>query len=334
MSLYYDYVVQNYKITVVAAAGNTGASNSIGSPSSGQNVISVAATNANKGIAFFSSSGLSGDFGYYLRKPTISAPGGRLTGIPNIPYSLSGTSYAAPFVTGIIALLMQEFTFLKSDPKLVMSVLTASATPLLGQNNTWDFDGGAGLVNYQRARTLLRSGNYESGTNPNGTNGTIVMTRFLHIPANKSLKLSTVVQSNTAFSPFTIFLPTLIFTKYKIRVYDGSALIDEDDFLSNIFLLDINNSSNSVKNYKVEVVQVGSKSTSSNEYIAMAAYINSAPTNYNVFSHILTVVSSNTTSHIVTCSCGYNPGNYHVANSVNRCIYCGYNMNSGIGLGV
>ena len=94
-------------ILFIAAAGNNGGNNDINSiyPASYYlpNVIAVAATDHNDDLASFSSGGSN----YGLHTVHVGAPGKSiLSTTPNNTYStFSGTSMAAPYVTGVAALL-------------------------------------------------------------------------------------------------------------------------------------------------------------------------------------------------------------------------------------
>jgi hypothetical protein len=144
---------------VVFAAGNEGPSTATStSPGNNLNVLAVGATNEQNRVATFSSRGPSACLASDTF-PDIVAPGENIyTSLPTLsgtlPFSYgfnSGTSFSAPHITGIMALLMQAFPAATIDE--LETAMTVSATDLgpVGP----DDDYGHGLVNAMAAYRYL-----------------------------------------------------------------------------------------------------------------------------------------------------------------------------------
>lgn len=112
-------------IFVVAAAGNDGLDDDgdVASPGSVELAISVGATTRDGSVWVNSSTGASLDRDGEARqnphmKPEVIAPGERIisTGEENLWYSSSGTSDATVFVTGALALILEDQPRLKPQP--------------------------------------------------------------------------------------------------------------------------------------------------------------------------------------------------------------------------
>ena len=160
---YYDYLVRHSRVTVVAAAGNAGddpgcdgtQDGQITSPARGFNVISVGAFYdvetpgwSDDGIyecsSFLDPPSAHGD----REEPDVVAPGRSIHTLAwgdadQIP---SGTSFAAPFVSGQVALLMQRDDALKLFPETVRAIVMASAiNNIEGESRLSERDGAGGI---------------------------------------------------------------------------------------------------------------------------------------------------------------------------------------------
>ncbi|MFA0811011.1 S8 family peptidase [Microbulbifer epialgicus] len=124
-------------VVVVAAAGNDGPFfNSIGSPGSAEEIVTVGAVDGAGHLADFSSRGMFGtslDLSSNSVKPEIVAPGVDITSA-NLGGGFrtdSGTSYAAPHVAGAAALLRQLHPQLTSAE--IKALLVNRAAQVVGQ---------------------------------------------------------------------------------------------------------------------------------------------------------------------------------------------------------
>jgi len=155
-------------VVVVAAAGNRGfqkfettdggvfesyAAFSVTDPGNGESVITVGSTHGNwpntYGVSFFSSRGPTGDG---RLKPDLVAPGERvqscITGGEHKEWGPeSGTSMAAPHVSGAAAMLLARYEELIGQPRRVKRILCESATDL-GRERSFQ---GHGMLDVLRA---------------------------------------------------------------------------------------------------------------------------------------------------------------------------------------
>ena len=223
----------NRTMLVVFAAGNQRSSatcsssavlanTTTGPGATAKNVITVGSVNSNdNSMTSYSSWGPTDDGRI---KPDVVAPGDR-SGTPrvnstcptNTYCSLGGTSMAAPAVSGLAALIYQNYRTLHNDqnplPSTVKALIIQTAKD---QNNTGpDFTTGYGLINGTAAIDLLRrdqQGNRTmvEGSVANGANVTLNMS----VPSGASdLKV------------------TLVWDDYPASVYAARTLVNNLDLI-------------------------------------------------------------------------------------------------------
>lgn len=143
-----NYVTHQKDVLVVAAAGNwavAGGAEVAFYPAAYENVLSVAASDRQDRRAS------NGVFGNHI---TLMAPGvdiwSTFTG-PDYTSSLSGSSFAAPFVAGAAGLIRSKFPQLKAVQVAALLRVTADDTYALPENAPFIYKLGKGRLNVLRA---------------------------------------------------------------------------------------------------------------------------------------------------------------------------------------
>ena len=156
-------------IVVVISCGNSGygtakldtgeqvptsIGSSISDPANAQNAIAVGSVHKSKphtyGVSYFSSKGPTGDG---RRKPDVVAPGEKVISCSihlegGYEYEeRSGTSMAAPHVSGAVAAFLSAHPEFRGDPQAVKEIFLKTATDL-GRETAFQ---GAGLIDIMRA---------------------------------------------------------------------------------------------------------------------------------------------------------------------------------------
>ncbi|HLF54418.1 MAG TPA: S8 family serine peptidase, partial [Candidatus Nanoarchaeia archaeon] len=215
-------------VLFVAAAGNCkqgcGGFYGVTTPGNVKEVIAVGAVDDDNNVAGFS----SGDtFDGYV-KPDVVAPGIDITSawLENGEKTLSGTSMSTPFVSGVIALMLEKESLTQEEAK---EKLTSTAKDLGDEG--WDARYGAGLVDVGR----LLGDNQSTPTpddstiRPEETIPEIDLTGYVAVSADANITTEWITSDcpeNLAYSP------ELNITKAEflmIYEYCISQLIQADD---------------------------------------------------------------------------------------------------------
>ncbi|MBU1141853.1 MAG: S8/S53 family peptidase [Firmicutes bacterium] len=159
-----DEFIQRTKLIVVKASGNLSPSNPnrrITSPGYANNVITVGATN----LEGTSVENYSAYYDMYTNKKIIVAPGGSTVDPINITGSsldLVGTSFAAPQVTGAIALMLEENWYLIAKPQSIQALLFAGASNesltnvnIDPSNDAFSVEAGVGLMDLEKTFEII-----------------------------------------------------------------------------------------------------------------------------------------------------------------------------------
>lgn len=160
MAYYYDWLVYNYGVTVVFAAGNN-VSAPVYDPAVAYNVISVGSFNDKNTGSIWWDDEMS-YFSSYINPPSsdreepdVVAPGDDIisttTFSPWVGNMGSGTSYAAPHVSGGISLLINKTPALGVWPEAVRAIMMASADHNIDGNSRLSDKDGAGGINILEA---------------------------------------------------------------------------------------------------------------------------------------------------------------------------------------
>ena len=153
-SAYMDYIVNTYKVTIVAAVGNSGReAGYVANPALGYNVIGVGAYIAFNGMILESSSYKEANG---PDKPNIVAPGLSIEIDPFGYYT--GTSFSAPIVASCVALLMEERTDLTIHPEYVLALMMNNGDRS-DEGNTMGLDeyAGGGRINFESMMTYINN---------------------------------------------------------------------------------------------------------------------------------------------------------------------------------
>lgn len=218
-----DHVANQHKVLIVKTAGNGGNNKIVTAPGLAHNVLTVGSfstsNTTNIGDDYFETGSRGGNGGQSgCAKPDIISPTEHSLG--------GGTSMAAPFVTGTIALLFEYKPILKTYPALTKAVITASCNRKFTESfySGLTPNEGAGAFNAKRAIQVLAQGRYQYGTY---TSSTITKT-FSVTSSDTSITtglswIRTNVISNTPHNSSTPNLGTYANLKLQVLLPNGNV---------------------------------------------------------------------------------------------------------------
>jgi hypothetical protein len=172
-----DYIVRYVWDTVTAAAGNNGNCSGgefVGGIANGYNVIAVGNYD-DKGTTSSSDNTMNTSSSYRnptsthndREKPEVAAPGTNITSLLMTDSAAcptgdvgSGTSYSAPMVAGVAALLMDAVPSFKYYPETVKAVIMAGAINNVEGSAALSDRDGAGGVNALSSTAIVANNNY------------------------------------------------------------------------------------------------------------------------------------------------------------------------------
>jgi hypothetical protein len=199
---FWDGVVDTYGKVATLSAGNSGPG-TIGSPGMAYNVVAVAniytAGTAGRSDDTIWASSSGGPTPGGRKKPDLAAPGANLlmpsTAGPALWGQASGTSFSAPAVAGVAALIVDAGV---SDPRAVKALLINSADFVSGSG--WHARYGWGYVNADRA-FAQRSHVVLTAVTPSGGASPV---RLLERASAEATKATIVWNRHVGYAPGTL----------------------------------------------------------------------------------------------------------------------------------
>lgn len=221
LARFYDDMVINRRRTIVVAGGNYGApdctqgtSGNVATPALAYNVISVGSfddqNTRNWGDdKMYRCSSWRNPISTHSdrQKPEVVAPGtgimSTITSKPWIGATGAGTSFSAPIVTGIAALMIQRDRTIASFPEAIKAILmTTAVNNIEGSTRLSEYDGAGGVV-ADKADDLVRkiNGNW-GGQSYSCDAATQLNVATMSLIAGKRTRAAIVWNNNPAYANY------------------------------------------------------------------------------------------------------------------------------------
>ena len=255
---WFEHIAINHSVHIVAIAGNyysdINPNSYIGTPGKAYNVITVGDLNDN-GNSSYSDDILSGTSSYdegqsasKISKPDLVAPG---TDISTPVDTSSGTSFAAPIVTGIVAQLCQAKPALKTQQDAMKAILTASINhslhsyvPVQSQYDRY----GAGVIDARSSLYTANNSRYASSNfSSTAANGTTHSYTFTVTSSDSKIRVSLawLRYASIPGSNHTIDSPQQMnISDLDLYIYRGSEttpIYDSENSKGNVEIVEMTN---------------------------------------------------------------------------------------------
>ena len=206
-SAYFDYITIAYSVLIVAAAGNEGdLDGEMSNVAMGKNVLAVGGSDSEQTGVLMISSYLTNNGDH---KPNVCAPGDGFD-MENIGNTGMGTSFSAPIISGLAAVAMEIYPYLKIQPMRMIAIMQASCFYDIDfTKNEWGFYeyAGAGLISFENLLEILNYyDNYHAQIPASSTRGSMYENLFT-FTAGKVCKISVIwsaMVSSASSSPSSV----------------------------------------------------------------------------------------------------------------------------------
>lgn len=317
---YIDYVTLYNSCLLVKASGNRGNRSThkweITTPGMAVNVLTVGATNIDWEVANFSS---YKEDDKLIGKPEVVAPGENIV-VPNIGTN-SGTSFAAPMVTGIAVKLMHEFPELKTDTGLLKAVLMAGCDKLSSNDPIFSDKSGFGMINYKDSRAIMTNKQYATkAIIGDGRKTTVLYESAFSVPPGKTaaVRFSRAIEGQNCTPDSTVTSANMVKYRVNITHTTSSGTVTDASFVwdGTVGYYDIKNNTSSDITYKIKITP------EDRMYDAME-YIYITHENASHKHYYYQFVSVDSHRHSCTCICGNTIYEAHTNVSSGTCSKCG-----------
>lgn len=318
---YVDYVTIYSSCLLVKSAGNRGSDAfkndyTITKPGMAVNVLTVGATNIDWEVSYLSSYKENDTL---IGKPEVVAPGENIV-MPNIGTN-SGTSFAAPMVTGIAAKLMHEFPELKTDAGLLKAVLMAGCDKLSSTDPIFSDKSGFGMINYKDSRAIMTNKQYAEKTIiGDGRKSTVLYESAFSVTPGKtaSVRFSRAIEGQNCTPDLTVTSANMVKYRVNITHTTSSGTVTDASFIwdGTVGYYDIKNNTSSNITYKIKITP------EDRMYDAME-YIYITHENASHQHYYYQFVSVDSHRHSCTCICGHTIYEAHTNVSSGTCSKCG-----------